>query len=224
MSAERQAERPVENERAPVAGLVLAGGLARRMGGRHKAFLELGGRPLIMHAVERLRPQVAHVAISANAERERLRAFAEPVLADPVPGFAGPLAGVLAGLEWLREEHPDVPWLLTVAVDTPFFPPDLAAAMLAAVEREGADMAVAASGGRAHPVFGLWPVTVAGELRRALVEEDLRKIDLFTARYRLARVSFHHAAVDPFFNVNRPEDLVRANNLLQYMGIMVRAE
>ena len=200
--------------RERVAGLVLAGGLARRMGGRHKAFLELGGQPLIARVVERLRPQVACVAISANAEQERLRDHAEPVLADPVPDFAGPLAGVLAGLEWLRAEHPEIPWLLSVAVDTPFFPTDLAECMLAAVEREGADMAVAESGGRAHPVFGLWPVGAADALRKALVEEGLRKIDLFTARFRLASVPFHHAAVDPFFNVNRPEDLVRAEQLL----------
>lgn len=197
-----------------VAGLVLAGGLARRMGGRHKAFLELGGRPLVAHVVDRLRPQVAHVAISANAEGERLQAYAWPVLTDPVPGFAGPLAGVLAGLEWLRAAHPKIPWLLSVAVDTPFFPRNLAARMLAALKREGADMAVAECGGRVHPVFALWPVAVADDLRCAL-EEGVRKVECFTARYRLARVPFRHVAVDPFFNINSPEDLVHAERLVQ---------
>ena len=203
--------------RRKVAGLVLAGGLARRMGGRHKAFLELGGRPLIAHAVERLRPQVAHVAISANAEQERLQALARPVLADPVPGFAGPLAGVLAGLEWLRAAHPEIPWLLTVAVDTPFFPADLVGRMLEAVKREGAMMAVAASGGRIHPVFALWPVSMAEALRTALVTEGVRRVESFLARHSVVQVPFHQGVADPFFNVNSPGDLERAEALLRRM-------
>ncbi len=201
--------------RDKVAGLVLAGGRARRMGGRHKAFLELGGRPLMAHVLDRLRPQVGRVAISANAERERLLMFADTVLADPVPGFAGPLAGVLAGLEWLREEHPATPWLLTVAVDTPFFPTTLAADLLTAAEREGAAVAVAASGGRMHPVCGLWSANLAEMLREALVEEGLRKVDAFVTRLSVARVSYHDAVVDPFFNLNSPEDLVRAGSMMQ---------
>ncbi len=200
--------------REQVAGLVLAGGLARRMGGRHKAFVELGGRPLVARVVERLRPQVAHVAISANAETERLRAYAETVLPDPVPGFAGPLAGVLAGLEWLRRACPDMPWLLTVAVDTPFFPSDLARRLWGAVAVEGADMAVAASGGRAHPVNALWPVRIADDLRRALVEEDIRRIGSFFDRYRVARVAFESGECDPFFNINREEHLRAAEKRL----------
>ena len=200
--------------RQEVAGLVLAGGRARRMGGRHKAFVELGGRPLIAHVMERLRPQVVHVAISANAERKRLRTYAEAVLPDPVSGFAGPLAGVLAGLEWLRATHPDIPWLLTVAVDTPFFPCDLAQRLWRAVSEEGADMAVALSGGRVHPVFALWPVWPANALRRALLEEGVRGAGQFLARYRVAHVVFDEGERDPFFNINREESLREAERRL----------
>ncbi len=195
-----------------VAGLVLAGGLARRMGGRHKAFLELCGRPLLGHVVERLSPQVARVAISANEQAERMQGLAEIVLPDAIPGHAGPLAGILAGLEWLRRAHPQTPWLLSVAVDTPFFPRDLCTRLRQAVEK-GAEMAVACSAGRAHPVFGLWPVSAADALREAMQNEELRKIDRFTARYRLAEAAFDGQDFDPFFNINTPEDLTRARQL-----------
>ena len=198
-----------------VAGLVLAGGLARRMGGRHKAFVELADKPLVAHVTERLRPQVAHLAISANAERECLRAYADVVLPDPVPGFVGPLAGVLAGLEWLRETHPDISWLLSVPVDTPFLPPDLAERLWRAVTAGEADMAVAASNNdRMHPVIALWPVHIAEALRRALVEEGLRKAADFLSRHRLARVPFEARHADPFFNINSMQDLEHATRLL----------
>ena len=201
--------------RRQVAGLVLAGGLARRMGGRHKAFVRLAGRPLVAHVTERLRPQIAHLAISANAERERLRPYAEAVLPDPVPGFAGPLAGVLAGLEWLRATHPDIPWLLSVPVDAPFLPPDLVERLWHAATRSGADMAVAASNDRIHPIIALWPVRLAEALRHALVEEKMRKAADFVFRHRLVRVSFETRHVDPFFNVNSMQDLECATRLLR---------
>ncbi len=198
------------NEGNAAAGVILAGGLARRMGGRPKAFVEVAGRALVDHVIGRLAPQVTALALNANADRERLANRGLPVIADTVEGFAGPLAGVLAGMLWARREVPGVRWLVSVAVDTPFFPTDLTSRFLQAVEAEGAELACAASGGRTHPVFGLWPVALAEDLERALVEEDLRKIDLFTARYRLATVTFDTGAGDPFFNINRPEDVERA--------------
>ena len=197
--------------RHQVAGLVLAGGRARRMGGRHKAFVELAGKPLVAHVTGRLRPQVAHLAISANAERERLRAFADVVLPDPVPGFLGPLAGVLAGLEWLRKTHPDIPWLLSVPVDTPFLPHDLAARMWHGAMSEGVEMAVAASAGRIHPVIALWPVNIVDDLRHALTLRDVRKVGQFLADRRLVQVAFDATDTrDPFFNINTAEDLAMA--------------
>ena len=197
-----------------VAGVILAGGLARRMGGRPKAFVEVAGRPLVDYVIERLAPQVDALALNANAGHERLASRGLPVIADTVEGFAGPLAGVLAGMLWARRELPQARWLVSVAVDTPFFPADLVARFLRAVEEEDAELACAASGGRTHPVFGLWPVALAEDLQQALVEEDLRKIDLFTARYRLATVHFDSGGGgDPFFNINRPEDVERAEEL-----------
>ena len=205
---------PLETTTASVAGVILAGGRATRMGGGDKCLLRLGGRTILEHVIDRVRPQVSRLVLNANGDPGRFAQFGLPVAADAIGGFAGPLAGVLTGLEWLREHAPDCPWIASFATDTPFFPEDLVSRMLAAVDDEGADMACAASGGRTHPVFGLWPVRLAGELRHALADEDIRKIDLWTARYRLATVEFPAEPRDPFFNVNRPDDLVVAETLL----------
>jgi len=200
--------------RPAVVAVLLAGGLSRRMGGGDKCLRPLGGRPILAHVVERARPQVDAMVLNANGDRARFAGFGLPVAGDVVEGFAGPLAGVLTGLEWVLAHRPDAAWVASVATDTPFFPRDLVARLLDAVADEGAELACAASGGQAHPVFGLWPVALAGELRRALVEEGVRKIDAWTARYRLAVVEFPVGRVDPFFNANRPEDLAVADRLL----------
>lgn len=200
-----------------VAGVLLAGGQARRMGGGDKCMLELGGRPLLAHVIDRARPQVDCLMINANGDPGRFAAFGLPVEKDSVDGFAGPLAGVLTGLEWAARERPDCSHVVTIATDTPFFPADLVARLRSVVD-SGADMACAASGGRHHPVFGLWPVARADDLRRALVEEDIRKVDIWTARYRLDAVDFALGTIDPFFNVNRPDDLARAEAHLAGAG------
>jgi molybdenum cofactor guanylyltransferase len=152
--------------------------------------------------------------LNANGDPARFAAFGLPVAGDVVEGFAGPLAGVLTGMEWARAERPDLPWIATIATDTPFLPDDLVARLLAAVEGERAELACAASGGRSHPVFGLWPVRLADDLRHALQDEEIRKVDVWTARYRLAVVDFPTVPHDPFFNTNRPEDLAEAERLL----------
>lgn len=184
------------------------------MGGGDKCLRPLGGRSLLDHVIERARPQIDTLVLNANGDPGRFAAYGLPVLADTVAGFAGPLAGILTGLEWTARQCPDAAWLLSIATDTPFFPRDLAPRLLAAIAAEGAHLACAASAGQSHPVFGLWPVALAGELRGALVEEDLRKIDAWTARYRLATVEFAAVPIDPFFNTNRPEDLAEAERLL----------
>jgi molybdopterin-guanine dinucleotide biosynthesis protein A len=153
--------------------------------------------------------------LNANGDPARFAGFDLPVVADVVEGFAGPLAGVLTGMDWATSHRPDCPWIVTVATDTPFFPTDLVARMLAAVEHAGADLACAMSGGRAHPVFGLWPVRLADALRAAMVEEGIRKVDVWTARHRLVEVTFAVDPIDPFFNTNRPEDLAEAERLLR---------
>jgi molybdenum cofactor guanylyltransferase len=201
-----------------VIAVLLAGGLARRMGGGDKCLRPLGGRTILAHVLERARPQVDAMVLNANGDPARFAGFGLPVAGDVVEGFAGPLAGVITGLEWALAHRPDAAWVASVATDTPFFPRDLVARLLAAVADEGAELACAASGGRAHPVFGLWPTALAGELRRALVEEGVRKIDAWTARHRLAVVEFPMGRVDPFFNANRPEDLAEAERLLAQGG------
>jgi molybdopterin-guanine dinucleotide biosynthesis protein A len=197
-----------------VVGVLLAGGQARRMGGGDKCLRRLGGRTILEQVIERAGPQVAALVLNANGDPARFAAFGLPVAADVIEGFAGPLAGVLTGMEWARAHRADCPWIATLATDTPFFPADLVGRMLSAVDEQGADLACAASGGRAHPVFGLWPVRLADELRWAMVDQAIRKVDVWTARHRLAEVSFPTEPIDPFFNTNRPEDLAEAERLL----------
>jgi len=198
-----------------VGGLLLAGGQARRMGGGDKCLLELDGRPMLERAIERLHPQVAPLVISANGDPGRFLAFGLPVIADMVPGFAGPLAGILTGMTWLSDTAPGTEWLVTAATDTPFFPRDLVVELSAAARRNGAEVAFAASDGRTHPVFGLWHLSLRGDLARALTREGERKIDRFAARHHVTRATFGNERLDPFFNVNRPEDLTEAARLLE---------
>jgi molybdenum cofactor guanylyltransferase len=211
MTAPRRAASPA------VVGVLLAGGQARRMGGGDKCLRQLGEATILEHVVARARPQVVTMVLNANGDPGRFAAFGLPVVADVVEGFAGPLAGVLTGMEWARAQRPDCPWIATIATDTPFFPADLVARMLGEVEHAGAELACASSGGRAHPVFGLWRVRLADALRAAMVEEGIRKVDVWTARHRLVEVPFATDPIDPFFNANRPEDLAEAERLLHAM-------
>jgi molybdopterin-guanine dinucleotide biosynthesis protein A len=198
-----------------VVGLLLAGGQSRRMGGGDKALRMLGDVTLLDRVIERLRPQVDALVLNANGDPARFARFALPVVPDSIPGFAGPLAGVLAGLDWAAAERPDCDYVVSVATDAPFLPADLVARLAEGLAAAGADLACAASGGRAHPVFGLWPVRLRDDLRRAVVDEEVHKVDLWTARHRLVTVPFPDTPVDPFFNANRPEDFEAAAALLE---------
>jgi molybdopterin-guanine dinucleotide biosynthesis protein A len=196
-------------------GLLLAGGLARRMGGGDKPLLSLGGKPILDHVIERLAPQCDGLILNANGDPARFARWELPVVADDVPGFAGPLAGILAGLDWAAEHRPHVGAVVSVAADTPFIPHDLVARLMAAAAAEGRSLACAASGGWTHPVVGLWPVALRHDLRRALLEEGERKIDRFTARFGCASAIWPSAPVDPFFNVNTPDELAEAEAVVQ---------
>jgi molybdenum cofactor guanylyltransferase len=198
-----------------VVGLLLAGGQSRRMGGGDKALRMLGEVTLLDRVIERLRPQVDALVLNANGDPARFARFALPVVPDSIPGFAGPLAGVLAGLDWAAAERPDCDYVVSVATDAPFLPADVVARLAEGLAAAGADLACAASGGRAHPVFGLWPVRLRDDLRRAVVDEEVHKVDLWTARHRLVTVPFPDTPVDPFFNANRPEDFEAAAALLE---------
>lgn len=195
-------ERPI--------GLVLAGGLSRRMGGGDKCLRPLGGRPILAHILERLRPQVGALLLNANGDAARFATFGLEVAADVVEGFPGPLAGILTGMRWAKEHQPEARWMVSAAADAPFLPLDLAQRLGAAAEAAGAPLACARSDGQAHPVFGLWSIELETDLARAVTEEGVRKVDVWTARHGCIEVDFPVGAIDPFFNVNRPEDLAAA--------------
>ena len=199
-------------------GVLLAGGRSERMGGGDKTLRTLGGRPMLAHVIERARPQVGELIINANGDPARFSSYGLPVIADVVEGFAGPLAGILTALDWAAAHRPGVEWVASFAADAPFFPVDLVARLAAAVAGDAADLACARSDGQVHPVFGLWKVALRGDLRRAMIEEDMRKIDRWTARHRLVHVDFACAPFDPFFNVNRPEKRAEAEAILAREG------
>lgn len=201
------------NEKVATLGVVLAGGLARRMGGGDKSMRRIGGRTILDHVLERLAPQCDGVVLNANGDPARFARFGLPVVADTVDNYPGPLAGVLAALDWTAASRPSIEWVVSVAGDCPFLPRDLVDRLHQARVTHEADLAVAASGDQTHPVIGLWKVDLRDELRHALVEEDIRKIDRWTARYRLATVSWPAEPVDPFFNANTVEDLAEAERL-----------
>ncbi|MFV2053859.1 molybdenum cofactor guanylyltransferase MobA [Aliiroseovarius sp. YM-037] len=197
-------------------GVILAGGLSRRMGGGDKSLLKIGGRTLLAHVIDRFEPQVASLALNANGDTGRFDGYGLPVLPDSIDGFAGPLAGVLAGLDWAVDWGAD--HVVTAAADTPFFPPDLVPRLMMAVEDAGTSIALAATpdperGQVRHPTFGLWPVALRDDLRAAL-QDGLRKVVLWTDKHGAAEAVFPVTRIDPFFNVNTPEDLARAEALL----------
>jgi molybdopterin-guanine dinucleotide biosynthesis protein A len=198
---------------ANVLGLVLAGGLARRLGGGDKALLRVGGMTILERALDRLGPQSARVIINANGDPTRFAGTRLPVVPDSVPGFAGPLAGILAGLDWAAANAPDLETMISVPGDCPFLPRDLVVRLQAARAEAGTPLACARSGDWRHPVVGLWPVALRADLRRALVDEDLRKIEVWTARHGIAVADWPDQPVDPFFNVNTPDDAAEAERL-----------
>jgi molybdopterin-guanine dinucleotide biosynthesis protein A len=197
----------------PTLGLVLAGGLARRMGGGDKARIKIGGATILQRVLACLEPQCDGVIINANGDPARFADTGLTVVADSVPDFAGPLAGILAGLDWAADNAPRCQWLLSAPGDCPFLPKDLIERLHAA--RAGADtpLACARSGEWRHPVVGLWPVALRDDLRRALVSESLHKIELWTGRHGIAIADWPVMPVDPFFNVNTPEDAAQAEKI-----------
>jgi molybdopterin-guanine dinucleotide biosynthesis protein A len=199
----------------PTYGLVLAGGLARRMGGGDKALIKIGRSTILDRVLATLSGQCVDIIINANGDPKRFEDTGCIVVPDNVPGFAGPLAGVLAGLDWLAAQNNGIEWMVSVPGDCPFLPDDLVERLHEARRKMGAGvpLACARSGEWRHPVVGLWPVALRGDLRKALVEEDLRKIEVWTARHGIAIADWPTEPIDPFFNVNTPEDAKRAEQV-----------
>jgi molybdenum cofactor guanylyltransferase len=194
-------------------GVVLAGGLARRMGGGDKARIRIGGKTILERVLARLAPQCSAVIINANGDPARFADTGLPVVPDSVPDFVGPLAGILAGLDWAAAHAPAVADVVSAPGDCPFLPRDLVARLTAARRAAGLPLACARSGEWRHPVLGLWPVALRDDLRRALVEGGQRKIEVWTARHGIAIADWPATPVDPFFNVNTPEDAAAAERI-----------
>ena len=198
--------------------VILAGGLARRMGGGDKPMRAIAGKTILDRVIARLSPQCDGLILNANGDPARFADFRLPVIADGVADFPGPLAGILAGLDWMATNRPDVKWMLSAPGDCPFLPRDLVTRLDQARTTENAELAVASSGGQTHPVVGLWSVRLRDELRQTLVVEGMRKIDRWTARYSLATVSWPTSPLDPFFNANTVEDIAEADRLAALDG------
>jgi len=199
----------------PTFGLVLAGGLARRMGGGDKALIKIRGITILDRVLATLSGQCTDIIINANGDPKRFADTGCTIVPDNVPGFAGPLAGILAGLDWLAAQSNGIEWLVSVPGDCPFLPDDLVERLHLARRKMGAGvpLACARSGEWRHPVVGLWPLSLRADLRKALVDEDLRKIEVWTARYGVAIADWPAEPIDPFFNVNTPEDAARAEKV-----------
>ncbi|MEL6375339.1 MAG: molybdenum cofactor guanylyltransferase MobA [Pseudomonadota bacterium] len=228
-----EVSRPVARER--IAGIVLAGGQSRRMGGGDKTLLHLAGRPMLQHVIDAVRPQVARLALNANGDAARFAPFGLDVEPDPIDGFVGPLAGVLAGMAWARRTAPEVDHIATVSGDAPFLPADLVQRLSAALNAPAQTsqdapptglsarprIALARSDGHLHPVIGLWPVALHDDLAAAL-NDGVRKVLHWTDRHGTLGVDFAMMdtggeVIDPFFNANKPEDLARAQAILEAM-------
>jgi molybdopterin-guanine dinucleotide biosynthesis protein A len=196
-----------------ILGLVLAGGLARRMGGGDKARIRIAGRTILERVLATFKPQCASVILNANGDPARFADTGLPVVADSVPDFPGPLAGILAGLDWAAAYAPDIGDMVSVPGDCPFLPDDLVERLAAARHAAGTPLACARSGEWRHPTVALWRVALRDDLRKAVVAEGLRKIESWTARHGVAIADWPGTPVDPFFNVNTPEDVAQAERI-----------
>lgn len=197
-----------------IAGVLLAGGLSRRFGGGDKCLQQLDGKTLLERAALNAAPQVGALILNINGDPDRFPDLGLPILTDSIEGHAGPLAGVLSAMDCVSEHVPQARWIATFATDAPFVPVNWVRRVQAAITRENADMGTVASNGRSHPVFGLWPIGLRFDLRKAMEDEGLRKVDEWTARYKVAMVEFDEGAIDPFLNINTQDDLAAAQALL----------
>ena len=211
-----------DNSKSQVIGAILAGGRSLRMGGQDKSQLVLGGKSLISHAISRAGPQVSKLIINGPSGNKAFSNTGLPVVEDSLPDFAGPLAGALAAIQWAHENAPAARWVATFATDAPFFPNDMVANMFAAIKTKNADTAIACSGGRDHPVFALWPVSVKDELAAAIENDGLRRVGQWFENQNLVRVDFPIPdttngpdGIDPFLNINTADDLALAESALE---------
>jgi molybdenum cofactor guanylyltransferase len=196
-------------------GVILGGGLARRMNGIDKALLKLNGRPLLSHVLERLAHQCEGMILNANGDLTRFKEWDLPVVPDSVSGHPGPLAGILAALEWTALHRPSLEWVVSVPTDTPLIPTDLVQRLHEARHEGSQPLACASSGSQDHFVIGLWPVRLCHDLRRALVDKNMRRVEDWMRLHGMVRAEWPATPSDPFFNINTPEDLAQAQGLVE---------
>lgn len=197
----------------PVIAVILAGGLARRMNGEVKPLKELAGKPILSHIIDRISPQVDQVVLNVNQNEELFAGYDLPIAADSVEGFVGPLGGVLAGMDWVAANVAECSHMISIPGDGPFLPLNLVEELLAPIEAKNAQLTVAVSQERTQPVIGAWDVSLRDDLRKALIEEELYKVDRWTSRYQISQVDFTRSDYDPFYNTNKVEDLVEAEEI-----------
>ena len=205
-----------------VTGVLLAGGQSRRMGGGDKGLRDINGRPMLAHVLERFAPQVNSIVLNANGDPQRFVAFGLPVVADPIAGNVGPLAGVLAGMRWSAQNAPAATHIATASTDAPLIPQDLVERFVGSLEGRAERVVLAASGGNKHPVIGLWPVQLADDLEAAL-NEGVRKVLCWTDRHGTLAVEFPFVGgggreIDPFFNANTPAEFEEVAALMSQLS------
>jgi molybdopterin-guanine dinucleotide biosynthesis protein A len=201
-------------------GVILAGGQSRRMGGVDKALIPLGGTTLIERAIARASVQVADLIINANGDPKRFAHLGLPVVADPVGGFVGPIAGILAGFDWMRANRPKARWLASFSCDTPFFPMDMVERLVESACNDRAKVAVAESNSQQHHIFAVWSADISTSSEDVLVRRGLRKMGDFVAAFPNVHVTFATDPLDPFLNINTPEELARAEAYIVEQGTM----
>ncbi|MDF2119605.1 molybdenum cofactor guanylyltransferase MobA [Roseiarcaceae bacterium H3SJ34-1] len=197
-----------------ICGTILAGGLARRLGGGDKSLREVAGRTILDRTIARLQPHCAALAINANGDPARFAAFGLPVIADSIEGYAGPLAGILAGMDWCAETYPNAGWLVTAPADCPFLPVDFVPRLIGEQDASNANIIVAESGGRTHPVTALWRLGLREALRSHLIQDGSHKVESWIRSQRWTAVRWPDDPYDPFFNINTPDDLAVAETLI----------
>ena len=193
-----------------VVGIILAGGLARRMGGGDKCLLPLAGKTLLQRTIDRAQPQVHQLLLNANGNSLRFARTRLPVIADLFPNNLGPLAGIHAGFNWMQTKAPQAEWLISFASDTPFFPANLVEELLAAAQTASTKLAVATSKLNAHPVFALWHISLKPEIEAQLKTAEAPRLQDWMKAHNPVEVDFNADAYDPFFNINTPQDLYAA--------------
>ncbi len=201
-----------------IVGVILAGGQARRFGGGDKGQQMIGKQTILANIIAIFDKQLSNIAINANGDKNRFKQYNLPVFADTINGNQGPLAGILSGLEWVNKNHPNANYMITVPTDCPFIPFNLVEKLTDAV-KSGAKMACVKTNDRHHPVIAIWPISLCMELRHAIIENNIRKIDQWTAQYNIAHVGFPTDRFDPFFNINNADDLIKAKQIHKIINI-----